>query len=198
MERHRSLPIRSGRPTEGGTASRGEGLRALNRRELLATSVKVGGALVVGSSFVADSGCAWAVEVKGLKPTTVATLVQVARDIYPHDHVSDRFYAKAVKEHDEKARKDKAFRVMIDAGIATVDYLARAKGKPSYLGTGWEAERVALLRQIESGEFFRTIRSGLVVGLYNQKDLWPLFGYEGESFSKGGYVDRGFDDVAWL
>jgi hypothetical protein len=62
----------------------------------------------------------------------------------------------------------------------------------------WEAERVALLRQIEASPFFQTIRSGLLVSLYNQKEVWPLFGYEGESASRGGYIRRGFDDLSWL
>ena len=25
-----------------------------------------------------------------------------------------------------------------------------------------------------------------------------LFGYEGESYSHGGYIDRGFNDIDWL
>jgi len=25
-----------------------------------------------------------------------------------------------------------------------------------------------------------------------------VFGYEGESFSKGGYIDRGFNDIKWV
>ena len=45
---------------------------------------------------------------------------------------------------------------------------------------------------------FETMRSGLVVSLYNQQEVWPIFGYEGESFSKGGYIHRGFDDIDWL
>ena len=57
---------------------------------------------------------------------------------------------------------------------------------------------MAVLRGSEKGEFFRTIRAGLVTDLYNQKEIWPLFGYEGESFSHGGYIDRGFNDIAWL
>jgi hypothetical protein len=28
--------------------------------------------------------------------------------------------------------------------------------------------------------------------------VWPAFGYEGESASKGGYISRGFDDITWL
>ncbi|HDL17353.1 MAG TPA: Twin-arginine translocation pathway signal, partial [Rhizobiales bacterium] len=42
------------------------------------------------------------------------------------------------------------------------------------------------------------IRGGLVTGLYNRKDVWAKLGYEGESASKGGYIDRGFDDIDWL
>ena len=63
---------------------------------------------------------------------------------------------------------------------------------------GSYAARVAVLRAIEKDAFFRTVRAGLVTDLYNQKEIWPLFGYEGESFSHGGYIDRGFNDIAWL
>ena len=78
--------------------------------------------------------------------------------------------------------------------------VARAQKKHGvpYAAVGWEAERVALLRQVENEPFFQTVRGGLVVSLYNQKEVWPLFGYEGESASKGGYVSRGFDDITWL
>ncbi|TIM17407.1 MAG: gluconate 2-dehydrogenase subunit 3 family protein, partial [Mesorhizobium sp.] len=50
----------------------------------------------------------------------------------------------------------------------------------------------------EATPFFQAIRGGLVVSLYNQKEVWPIFGYEGESYSKGGYIARGFDDIEWL
>ena len=42
------------------------------------------------------------------------------------------------------------------------------------------------------------MRSTLVVSLYNQKDLWAKFGYEGSSADKGGYINRGFSDIDWL
>lgn len=177
----------------------GEGnLRGLSRRELLARSVAAGAALAVGPGFVAGAGGAWALEVTALKPETMATLIQVARDIYPHDRVADQFYAVAVRGHDERAASDAAHRALIEEGIAGLDALAREAGADSYLALGWEAERVALLRRIEATPFFQTVRGGLVVGLYNQKAVWPIFGYEGESFSQGGYIDRGFDDIDWL
>ena len=54
------------------------------------------------------------------------------------------------------------------------------------------------MQLIDASAFFQKIRGGMVTGLYNQKEVWPLFGYEGESFSHGGYIDRGFNDIAWL
>lgn len=172
--------------------------RGMTRRELLACGVKAGAVLVVGTSFIAHATDSWALETKALKPETMATLVQMARDIYPHDRVADKYYAIAVKSHDEKAAEDADYRAMIEEGVANLDKLAASRGADNYLATGWEAERVAILRDIEDSEFFQTIRGGLVVSLYNQKEIWPVFGYEGESHSKGGYLNRGFNDIDWL
>lgn len=167
--------------------------RRLTRRELLARGTLFGTALLVGPGFIAHPGESWAAEVAVLQPATMATLVQMARDIYPHDRLADRYYASAVKAHDTADQQE-----MIEAGVATLDMLAVGRGSPSYVATPWEVDRVAMLREIETTPFFQAVRGGLVVGLYNNKDVWPLFGYEGESFSKGGYIDRGFDDIAWL
>lgn len=173
-------------------------LYKLTRRQLLARGLAVGGSLVVGSSFVAGSGAAWAMEVKALAPETMATLVQMARDIYPHDTFGDELYAKAVKGHDETATGDAEFLGLIERGAKQLDAAANEAGHNSYIGTGWEADRTALLKTIESEPFFQTIRGGLVVGLYNQPEVWSLLGYEGSSFEKGGYLARGFDDINWL
>jgi hypothetical protein len=117
----------------------------------------------------------------------------MARDIYPHDQVADRFYAVAVKGYDDAAAKD-----LVAAGIASLNAAAQAQGHADYVSIGWEEDRVKVLQAIEGEVFFQTVRAGLVTGLYNQKDVWPIFGYEGESFSQGGYIDRGFDDIDWL
>lgn len=166
----------------------------LSRRDLLKRGA-AGALLVISGSAVISPQHAWGLETKGLKPETMATLIQVARDIYPHDHVPDRFYAIAVKSHDEQAAKDPAHKDLIEKGIAELDSMA---GEGGYAAVGWEDDRVALLHKVEATPFFQAVRGGLVVGLYNQKDLWPLFGYEGESYSKGGYIERGFDDIEWL
>jgi hypothetical protein len=137
---------------------------------------------------------AWALDVKNLKPETMRTLILVARDIYPHDRIADAYYAIAMKPYDEKAA-DPATKAQIEAFVAALD---GAAGPGGYVGRGWEADRVALLKDQSANPMFEAIRSGLVVSLYNQQEVWPIFGYEGESFSKGGYIERGFSDITWL
>ena len=47
-------------------------------------------------------------------------------------------------------------------------------------------------------EFFGFIRRTTVLNFYDDPEVWDIFGYEGESFSKGGYLHRGFNDLDWL
>lgn len=177
---------------------RGRSSRPMDRRTFLRRSSEVSFAAAVtiaaGGSLL-NASEAWALEVKVLKPETMKTLIQMARDVYPHDRIADRFYAIAVKGHDDKAAADPAHKALIEDGIAGLD---RAAGAGGYLGVGWEADRVKLLEAVGDTPFFQAVRSDLVVSLYNQPDVWPIFGYEGESYSKGGYIERGFDDIDWL
>ena len=172
---------------------RGPDLRGLTRRQLLSRSLSAGALAVVGSGFIAAPNAAWAVEVTVITPDQMATLLQMARDIYPHDQVADQFYAVAVKGYDSEEQK-----ALVAEGVAALDAAAKAAGFDSYVAAGWEEDRVKLLQGIEMTPFFQTVRSGLVTGLYNQKEVWPIFGYQGESFSQGGYMTRGFNDIDWL
>ncbi len=180
-------------PDAKGAAER----KGLSRRDVLKRggTASLGAILIISGSSIIHPQFAWGLETTNLKPETMATLIQLARDIYPHDHVPDRFYAIAVKPYDAKAGDDPKQKKMIEDGVADLDKRA---GKGGYLGLDWEDRRLAILQKIEDTPFFQTIRGGLVTGLYNQKELWPLFGYEGESFSKGGYIARGFSDIEWL
>jgi len=141
---------------------------------------------------------AWADDATTLSPATMKTLVKVARDIYPHDMLGDSYYITAVKPWDGKATKDAAVKTMIEGGIARLDQDARDAHKVPYAEVAWEADRVKLLQGIEQTEFFKTIRGDLIVSLYNQKEVWPKFGYEGSSAEHGGYIKRGFADIDWL
>lgn len=177
----------------GENGTKGISRAGLSRRELLARSVAAGGGFLIGAGWVTGRSAAWALETVAIQPATMATLVQMARDLYPHDRIPDERYVVAVKGYDTDESAP-----MIEEGIAGLDEAARGMGHEGYLGALWESERVEVLRSIEGSPFFHTIRAGLVTGLYNQKEVWPLFGYQGESFAEGGYIDRGFNDIAWL
>jgi len=171
-----------------------ENSRGLSRRELLKRGT-VGAALIIAGQTVICPQAAWGVEATALKPETIATMILLARDIYPHDQLADRFYAIAVKGQDTLAGQKPEHKKLIEDGIADLD---KRSGAGGYRGLGWEDARVAILRDIEQTPFFQAVRGDLVVSLYNQKELWPVFGYEAESYSKGGYIHRGFNDIEWL
>ena len=163
----------------------------LDRRQLL-KGAAAGTIVIMGGALVSPSE-AWGLEVKVLKPETMRTLLQMARDTFPHDRVADRYYAVACKAYDSDDMKE-----LVESGIASLDALAMAQHGSGYADVGWEVDRTALLRQVEGSPLFQKVRGDLVVSLYNQHEVWPIFGYEGESASKGGYINRGFDDIDWL
>lgn len=172
----------------------------LSRRRFLQTAGAgtAGVIAVVNGALVMGTTGAWAMEVKTLKPAVMATLIQMARDIYPHDRLADSYYAKAMSGYDQQAAEKDDLKQMLNSGVEALDAAAKAKHGGAYLSVGWEEDRVALLKQIEGGPFFQTIRGGLITGLYNQPEVWPKFGYEGPSADKGGYLHRGFNDIDWL
>ena len=170
-------------------------IASVDRRNFMAGTATA--AIVVASGALIHAGEAWGLEVKNLKPETMRTLIKVARDIYPHDRIADKFYAVAMKSYDDKA-SDAATKKATEEGVAALDAAAKAAHGTGYADVAWEGQRTKLLEGIQGTPFFQGIRGGLVVSLYNQKDVWPLFGYEGESASKGGYINRGFNDINWL
>jgi len=165
----------------------------LTRRQLLARAGSATAIVAMGSGFIAAPDASWAMSVTNITEHQMATLLQMARDIYPHDKIGDEYYAIAVKGYDSEDAAG-----MVAAGVALLDEKAQAAGHTDYVSAKWEENRVAILREIEDEAFFQAVRGGLVTGLYNQKAVWPIFGYEGESYSKGGYIDRGFNDITWL
>jgi len=141
---------------------------------------------------------AWAADATTLTPATLKTLVKVARDIYPHDMLVDGYYITAIKPWDAKAAKDPAIKALLEDGVRRLDQDAQDRHKLAYAQVPWEADRVVLLQGVEQTDFFKKLRSDLVVSLYNQEELWPKFGYEGSSAEHGGYIKRGFNDIDWL
>ena len=166
---------------------------ALSRRALLASSAFLA---LAATPAVGPYG-AWA--ANGLTAEQRMTLIRMARDIYPHDtFLPDAPYVAAVDKILKEADGDGDVKTMVSTGLADLE--ARAK---TTFGSGYAAitdpnKREALLRSIQMGGFFQKFRGELMMGIYDNKTLWPVFGYEGSSWEKGGYIGRGFDNIDWL
>jgi hypothetical protein len=160
------------------------------RRTFLAASGIVSGLLAVGGplSLIAPSR-AWALEMKVLTSSQGAALMSVARKIAPHDGLEDAAYALVVKAIDAAAAADEHVRVMVESGLA---------GLGGSFATQTEAAKIAALKTVEKSEFFQFLRSSTLANLYSSAIAYAHFGYEGEAFSKGGYLTRGFNDLHWL
>jgi hypothetical protein len=132
---------------------------------------------------------AWAVELRALSAAEAATLLAMIHTIAPHDRLDEAAYALVVGALDSDAVSSPAARSELNAGIASLGAQFADRG---------EGARVEHLQQIESSAFFQSVRLKTVMVLYNNPIAWAHFGYEGEVFSKGGYLLRGFNDLKWL
>lgn len=183
----------------------GPTMRVLDKRPRIGRRgfLRGGGLAAVGVTVVPVSGLlapgtAQAEAFTTLGPDLGRALVRMARDIFPHDKLPDKYYADAVLPYDGQAQKDAALKKLLSEGVADLNARAHKRhGKP-YAEVPTEPERVALLKEIEPGDFFQKVKGGLVTGLYDNKAVWPLLGYEGSSWEKGGYLNRGFNDIDWL
>ena len=171
-------------------------LPALSRRQLLGTTATV--ALAAGVMSTAFSRRALA--AAGLSDEQKITLLRIARDVYPHETLLDNAPYQAVVDGiiGEAAKDEKVAKLVTD-GLADIEKRAQGVYKSAYVGVKDPLQREGLLRQIELTDFFQKIRGGLLFGLYNNKSLYPKFGYDGSSWEKGGYIkDKDFGKVDWL
>jgi hypothetical protein len=160
------------------------------RREFLQATGVLTGLLAVGSplALLAPSR-AWAVDLTSLTTAEATTLLAATRTIAPHDKLEDAAYAFVIRALDAAAAKDVALRKQLAEGVTS-------------LGAGFaaapESARVEALRRLEPTPFFQNLRVQTLLVLYSTPLAYAYFGYEGEAFSKGGYLMRGFNDLRWL
>jgi hypothetical protein len=130
-------------------------------------------------------------ETATLSRRAMATIIAVARTLYPHDALPDDVYARVGEKLAEAASEDFGAARAIEEGV-------------DGLNGGWPfAElsadaRVEAIKRIEGSDFFELVRSTAVVEVYSDERTWRVVGYEGPAFNKGGYLNRGFNDLDWL
>lgn len=122
-----------------------------------------------------------------------SVLIRVIRVAFPHPSFPDGPYERTADTILAEAANSTWFRVAITQGLLTLSHLAGGDFRDLN-----DEDATKVLRRIESTEFFGFVRRTTVLNLYDNEDVWEVLGYEGPSFDKGGYINRGFDDLDWL
>ena len=175
--------------------------QGINRRQFLKTSGSITMGTVASMSGVLSltgSQSAAAQPMVMMNLSTLSehegqTLLQMTRQLYPHDSLANSYYAVLVTELDGEAKDNADTAALLKQGIADLD---------AALGIPWldlsDGYQLNVLRDIELTPFFAKVKSKTVVSLYNNPLVWRHFGYEGDAFIHGGYINRGFNDLTWL
>jgi hypothetical protein len=128
-----------------------------------------------------------------LHPELVEQLISIYRTMFPHSTVPDKFYAHVVRNLDDQAAQNQALSGFLSNGVEALNREA---------GSAWtdlsEEARLQALQRVEQSPFLQRLRSDFVLYFYSNPAIWPLFGYEGPSNDKGGYLHRGFNDIDWI
>ena len=126
-------------------------MRIIDRRGQLTRRTVLRGSMLavpgVAASMAISPDAAWAQAAANLKPATMVTLAQVARDIYPHDRLADAHYIAAIAGYDAAAP---AVRDMLEKGCDALDAEAMKRHASSYIAVPGEVDRVAILTSQEA------------------------------------------------
>lgn len=169
--------------------------KGMNRRQFLESTGRTtaGAAALASAGILVDPKGAWALGLTVFDDHSAATLLAMTRTLYPHDTLSDQYYAGVVGVLDGEAAGNPDVAQSLADGILGLD---KAMGVPFVELS--EGNRLEVLTALQDTPFFQKVRGTTVVALYNNPLVWRHFGYEGASYEFGGYIDRGFNDLNWL
>ena len=135
---------------------------------------------------------ALAANLSALDATQAKEMLAMTRQLFPHDQLGDEYYWVVVESIDKEMAGAPALATEIRGGLAQ---LSKAAGGDF---SAVDADKqIAAMKQLEGTPFFSDMLNKTQFYFYNNKAVWSKFGYEGSSWEKGGYINRGFNDVTW-
>lgn len=120
-------------------------------------------------------------------------LVRLLRVAFPHPEFPDGPYERTADTILEEANNSTWWRVALTQGLNALNDVS--DGDFTSLS---DDDALGILRRIEGSTFFGFVRRTAVLNLYDDAEVWQALDYEGPSFDKGGYLNRGFNDLDWL
>lgn len=123
-----------------------------------------------------------------------ATLLRILRTAFPHPNIPDGPYERTAEKIAAEAAANTWLRIELVQGLASIGEAADGRRFEDLTGE----EALTLLRSIQETVFFGLIRRTAILNFYDDPEVWETLGYEGSSYDQGGYIHRGFNDLAWL
>ncbi len=169
--------------------------KGMNRRQFLhssglaAAGAAAGGAVASGTGQKANAAD---MILTTLDPETASTLLAATRTIYPHETLSDIYYAGVVEALDAEAKGSPDTAKMLTEGAKAMNEAMSVNFVELSPGN-----RLEIIESMTDTPIFQKIRGTAVVALYNNPLVWRHFGFEGASYDFGGYINRGFNDLQW-
>ncbi|MBL61670.1 MAG: hypothetical protein CMI85_06065 [Candidatus Pelagibacter sp.] len=117
-------------------------------------------------------------------------VASMCRALYPHKRFAENIYMDVAAGAIKKGNADTGSKIMFRVGLDGLQ--AKKFDKLSF------KKQTKYLKSIEGSPFFNLVRGHTTVALYDHKQVWKILGYEGDSFSKGGYKKGQYDDLDWL
>ena len=161
------------------------------------TLIKAAGASV--TVYVLWSSPAWvgprialAADLTALNAAQAKEMLAMTRQLVPHDKLGDEYYWVVVVAIDKDMAGSNELATRIRDGLAQLNQAAGG----DFAAVDAE-KQIDAMKKLEGTPFFSDMLNKTQYNFYNNKTVWAKFGYEGSSWEKGGYIDRGFNDVKW-
>jgi hypothetical protein len=119
-------------------------------------------------------------------------LAQVLYLLAPNTRFTRAQYQKQADILQQRMTRDAGLRERLIQGMDKLN----AVSEKAFMQLSEDSQRDALRKQV--GTPFWAVMGNPAIGIYNNPEVWPLIGYEGPAFEKGGYLARGVNDIAWL
>jgi hypothetical protein len=124
--------------------------------------------------------------------TERSLLAQLLYRLAPSEKFTAAHFERQAAILQQRATRDAALKQNLSNGTQRLN----TSGEKPFLELNDDAQIAAMRKQ--AGSPFWGLMSNPAVGVYNNPEIWPLIGYEGPAFEKGGYLFRGVSDINWL
>ncbi|MDH3620719.1 MAG: hypothetical protein OER91_07500 [Gammaproteobacteria bacterium] len=158
----------------------------LSRRRFVLTALAASAATTL-SPLLLGQGRAWA---EKRDPSASHTL---ARALLPHAGLADDVYADVMDSVFSALATSPSTATLLDTAEAALD----AQQSGTWIDAADDAQIEAVVN-IQGEPFFAAILATLRGTFYYHPEVWKHIDYPGSSKEYGGYLNRGFNDIAWL